>query len=62
MASSGKIEIEKFNDRSFKLWKIKMEDMLVDKYQWIRVYPCTKPMGASDEEWKMLDRKEKNTI
>ena len=37
MASSGKIEIEKFNDQSFELWKLKMEDLLVDKYQWIAV-------------------------
>ena len=31
MASSGKIEIEKFNGQSFELWKLKMEDLLVDK-------------------------------
>eukprot|EP00253_Pinus_taeda_P028957 PITA_28957 len=37
MASSGKIEIEKLNGQSFKLWKLKMEDMLVDKYQWITI-------------------------
>jgi len=35
MASSGKIEIEKFNGQSFELWKLKMEDLLVDKDQWI---------------------------
>ena len=34
MASSGKIEIEKFNGQSFELWKLKMEDLLVDKDQW----------------------------
>eukprot|EP00253_Pinus_taeda_P006838 PITA_06838 len=38
MASSGKIEIEKFNCQSFELWKIKMEDLLVDKDQGIVVY------------------------
>eukprot|EP00253_Pinus_taeda_P004867 PITA_04867 len=37
MASNGKIEIEKFNGRSFELWKLKMEDLLVDKDQWITV-------------------------
>ena len=37
MASSGKIEIEKFNGQSFELWKLKMEDLLVDKDQWIAV-------------------------
>ena len=33
MENSGKIEIEKFNGQSFELWKLKMEDLLVDKYQ-----------------------------
>eukprot|EP00253_Pinus_taeda_P036185 PITA_36185 len=39
MVSSGKIEIEKFNGQSFELWKLKMEDMLVDKDLWIVVDP-----------------------
>eukprot|EP00253_Pinus_taeda_P008231 PITA_08231 len=39
MTSSGKIEIEKFNGQSFELWKLKMEDLLVDKDQWIAVDP-----------------------
>eukprot|EP00253_Pinus_taeda_P007204 PITA_07204 len=62
MASSGKIEIEKFNGHSFELWKLKMEDMLVDKDQWIAVDPGTKPTRVSDQEWKKLDRKAKSTI
>eukprot|EP00253_Pinus_taeda_P011511 PITA_11511 len=37
MVSSGNIEIEKFNGQSFELWKLKTEDLLVDKYQWIAV-------------------------
>eukprot|EP00253_Pinus_taeda_P022048 PITA_22048 len=39
MASSGKIEIEKFNGQSFELWKLEMENLLVDKDQWIMVDP-----------------------
>jgi len=62
MASNGKIEIEKFNGQSFGLWKLKMEDLLVDKDQWIMVDPGSKPTGVSDEEWKKLDRKAKSTI
>eukprot|EP00253_Pinus_taeda_P027858 PITA_27858 len=62
MASSGKIEIEKFNGQSFELWKLKMEDLLVDKDQWIAVDPGTKPTGVTDEEWKKLDQKAKSTI
>ena len=44
MANSGKIEIKKFNGQIFELWKLKMEDLLVDKDQWIMVDPGTKPM------------------
>eukprot|EP00253_Pinus_taeda_P030467 PITA_30467 len=39
MASSGKIEIKKFNGQSFELWKLKMEDLLVDKDQRVTVDP-----------------------
>ena len=31
MASNGKIEIKKFNDQIFELWKLNMDDLLVDK-------------------------------
>ena len=62
MESSGKIEIEKFNGQSLELWKLKMEDLSVDKYPWITVDAGTKPTGLSDEEWKKLDQKEKSTI
>ena len=62
MASGEKIEIEKFNGQSFELWKLKMEDMLVDKDQWIAIDLGTKPTGMSDEDWKKLDRKAKSTI
>jgi hypothetical protein len=41
MASSSRIEIEKFNSKSFELWKLKIEDLLVDKEQWIVVDPGT---------------------
>jgi hypothetical protein len=29
MASNSKMEIEKFNGKSFELWKLKIEDLLV---------------------------------
>ena len=50
MVSSGKIEIEKFNSQSFELWKFKMEDLLMDKDQWIAVDPGTKPTAMSYED------------
>ena len=49
MGSSGKIEIDKFNGRSFDLWKLNMEDLLVDKDQWIAIDLGTKPTTMSDE-------------
>ena len=45
MESGEKIETEKFNGQSFELWKLKMEDLLVDKDQWIAVDPSTRPMA-----------------
>ena len=62
MVSSGNIKTEKLNGQSFELSKLKMEDLLVDKDQWIVVDPGTKPTGVPDEEWKKLDRKAKRTI
>jgi hypothetical protein len=46
MANSSRIEIEKFNSKNFELWKLKMEDLLVDKEQWIIVDPGTQPTGT----------------
>jgi hypothetical protein len=42
--ASSKIEIEKFNGKIFELWKLKMEDLLVDKEQWVVVDLGTAPM------------------
>jgi hypothetical protein len=62
MVSSSKMEIKKFNGKIFELWKLKMEDLLVEKYQWIVVDPCTTPRGTLAEDWKNLDRKAKRRI
>ena len=43
MASNSKMEIEKFNGKIFELWKLKMEDILVDRDQWIVVDPGMEP-------------------
>jgi hypothetical protein len=62
MANSSKIGIEKFNGHNFELWKLKMEDLLIDKEQRVTVDPGTAPMSMSVEDWKKLDRKAKSTI
>ena len=51
MVSSSRIEIEKFKGKKFELWKLKMEDLLVNKEQWIIMDPgtyptCTQPTGT----------------
>jgi hypothetical protein len=62
MASSSIIEIEKFIGQNFELWKLKMEDLLVDREQWIAVYPGTQPTDMSTKEWEKLERRERSTI
>ena len=62
MTSSSRIEIKKFNGQNFELWKLKMEDLLVDKEQWATVDLGTKPIGVSTEDWEKLDRKARSTI
>jgi hypothetical protein len=46
MERSSRIKIEKINGKNFELWKLKMEDLLVDKEQWINVDPGTQPTGT----------------
>jgi hypothetical protein len=46
MESSSRIKIEKFNGKKFELWKLKMEDLLIDKEQWIVVDPSTQSTGT----------------
>jgi hypothetical protein len=62
MVSSSKIKIKKFNGKNFESWKLMMEDILVDKYQWVIVDPSTTPTRMSIEDWTKLDRKENSTI
>jgi hypothetical protein len=62
MERSLKIEIKKFNGQSFELWKLNMEYLLVDKYQWIAVDPSTTLTRTLAEEWKNLDQKLKIVI
>jgi hypothetical protein len=46
MAISYRIEIENFKGKNFELWKLNMEDLLVDKEQWIVVDPGTHPTST----------------
>ena len=62
MASSSRIEIKKINGHNFELWKLKMEDLLVDREQWIVVDPGMKPTATSQEDWDKLERRVRSTI
>ena len=62
MASCSIVEIKKFNGQNFELWNLKMEDLLVDKEQWVIVGLGTKPTGVLTEDWENLDRKARSTI
>jgi hypothetical protein len=62
MARNSKMEIEKFNGKSLEMWNLKMEDLLVERDQWITVDPGTTPTGTSADDWKKMDRKAKSTI
>jgi hypothetical protein len=62
MERSLKIEIRKFNGQMFELWKLNMEDILVDRYRWFTTDPGTAPTGTSAKEWKKLDQKAKSII
>jgi hypothetical protein len=46
----------------FELWKFNMEDILVDKDQWILADLGDVPVGMPAKEWKILDWKAKITI
>jgi hypothetical protein len=50
MSSNSKMEIEKFNGKIFELWTLKMEYLLVEKYQWIMVDPGTTPTRTSTDD------------
>ena len=55
MTSNLKMEIMKFNGKSFELWKLNMEYLLVDKDQWITVDLGIATTGNSIDDWKNLD-------
>jgi hypothetical protein len=62
MARNLKMEIKKFNGKRFELWKLNMENLLVDRDQWIAVDRGTAPTRTSADDWKKMDQKAKSTI
>ena len=65
MASlSGRIEVEKFNGSNFEMWKLKMEDLLIDRDLWdavdANVQRPSDPTTAA--QYDVMDRKAKGLI
>lgn len=47
MVINSNIETKKFNEKNFKLWNPKMEDLLLEKDQWITMDPGSTPTRMS---------------
>jgi hypothetical protein len=47
MAISSRVEVKKFDGNNFELWKLEMEDLLVDKEQWVDMDIGSKPTSMS---------------
>jgi hypothetical protein len=57
MEISSRIEIKNFNGKNFELWKLNMEDLLVDKEQWIVVDPGKQPTGTPSTSTQAIGTK-----
>ena len=54
--------VEKFNGNNFKLWKLKMEDMLEDHDLWEAASLPVRPVAMSQVDWDLKDRKARDLI
>ena len=60
MTEEGSFQIEKFDGIDFNLWKMQIEDLLVQKD--LDVVLDDKPEKMSNTEWAGLDRKAMSVI
>ncbi|PKI52712.1 hypothetical protein CRG98_026893 [Punica granatum] len=56
----GKLVIEKFDGSDYGFWRIQIEDYLYGKDLWQPLED--KPIGMTDAEWNVLDRKAMSVI
>jgi hypothetical protein len=61
MVRNYRIEIEKFNDKIFELWKLNMEDLLVDREKWIDVDSGTQPTSTQSTGTQYIGTKTTST-
>jgi hypothetical protein len=57
IASTSHLDIENFNDTRYELWKLKMEEFLEERNQWLAIKKDKKPDDVSQVEWDRLDKK-----
>ena len=56
MSSGSKVEFEKFNEKeSFSMWKVRVEDLLVQNF--LDVALETKPEEMSKGDWLSLEKR-----
>lgn len=61
VGTSKRLEVEKFNGTNFNLWKLKMEDMIIDRDLWETV-SSLKPTTMAQANWDLKDQKAKGLI
>lgn len=62
VASTSRLDIEEFNGMGYELWKLKMENLLEQRNQWLVVQKEKKPNDVSQDEWHRLDKKAWGTV
>lgn len=56
------MKVDKFNGSNFKLWRLKMEDLLEDFDLWEVASLDMKTTMISQEDWELKDQKAKGLI
>ena len=63
MAEDGRFRVENFNDQSYQLWKMQMEDYMYQKYLYLPLSRKTKKSTSIiDTKWDIFERKSLGTI
>lgn len=60
-STSRRVDIKNLNEKNFMLWKLKVEDMLIDQDLWVVMFG-NKPLGVKQEDWGLEVQKGKEII
>jgi len=61
-SSSSSLDIKTFNGMCYELWKLKMEDLLKERDQWLAATKEKKPNTINHDEWDKMNKKARGTI